>query len=489
VARRPIADALGDGARRPWEPWPRPPNAAAVSPYDATVTSPLAAPLTLPCGAVLPNRIAKAAMTEALGDGHDDATPALERLYRRWSGGGAGLLISGHLLVDRRFLEQAGNVVLDDDTDVTALRAWVAAGTHAGNHLWAQLNHPGRQTTRFHSDRPVAPSAVKLPIRGFFARPRALEEAEIVELIAAFARSAGIARRAGFTGVQVHAAHGYLISQFLSPRTNRRDDAWGGPLEGRARFLLEVVRAVRAEVGRGFPVAVKINSSDFQRGGFEHHDAVEVARLLAAEGIDLLEISGGTYERVAFAGEHGGRPNPETPGDPRSAAARAREVPGDPRSPATRAREAYFVAYAQAIRAAMPGVPLMVSGGFRTPAYMAEVLRAGEADVLGIARPFCVEPEFPARLLAGSPDPLPSPEERIRIGRGWVGPHSPSADVRAYHAQAAIAWFYRQIERLGAGEEPESRPGAGVPVLLRYLWREWRRARRRRELGEARRAA
>jgi 2,4-dienoyl-CoA reductase-like NADH-dependent reductase (Old Yellow Enzyme family) len=322
---------------------------------------------------------------------------------------------------------------------------------------------------------------VRLPIRGFFARPRALEAAEIPLLIAAFARSAGIARRVGFTGVQVHAAHGYLIGQFLSPRTNRRDDVWGGPLERRARFLLEVVRAVRAEVGRDYPLAVKLNSSDFQRGGFDHRDAIEVARLLAAEGIDLLEVSGGTYERVAFAGEPGGI---EPDRDRRSP-----EASVDPRSAATRAREAFFLEYARAIRAAMPGVPLMVSGGFRTPAFMAEVLRAGEADVLGIARPFCVEPAFPARLLAGSPDPLPSPEERIRIGRGWIGPHSPSADLRAYNAQAAIAWFYRQIERLGAGEEPEPQPGAGIPILLRYLWREWRRARRRQELRVARRAA
>ena len=428
------------------------------------MTTPLAAPLPLPCGAVLPNRIAKAAMTEALGDLRDDATPALERLYRRWSDGGAGLLISGHVMVDRRFLEQAGNVVLDDETDETKLRAWVAAGTHGGSHFWAQLNHPGRQTTRFHSDRPVAPSAVALPVRGFFARPRALEATEIGALVEAYARAAAIARRVGFTGVQVHAAHGYLISQFLSPRSNRRSDAWGGPLENRARFLLDVVRAVRAAVGPGFPVAVKLNSSDFQRGGFEHAEAVEVARMLGAEGIDLLEISGGTYERVAFAGH--------------------RRI-ADPRAAATRAREAYFLTYAHAIRAAVPGVPLMVSGGFRTPAVMGEVVRAGEANVLGIARPFCVEPEFPARLLAGSTGPLPSPERRIRIGRGWAGPHSPSADLRAYNAQAATAWFYRQIERLGAGEEPEVRPGPGILVLLRYLWREARRARRRRAVRRA----
>ena len=248
-------------------------------------------------------------MTEALGDLRDDATPALERLYRRWSDGGAGLLITGHAMVDRRYLEQAGNVVLDDDTDEPALRAWAAAGARAGNHLWVQLNHPGRQCTRFQSDRPVAPSAVALPVRGFFARPRALEDAEIHGLIEAFARAAAIVRRNGFTGVQVHAAHGYLISQFLSPRTNRRSDAWGGSLENRARFLLEIVRAVRTAVGPGFPLAVKLNSADFQRGGLVPAEAVDVAGMLAGEGIDLLEISGGTYQRIAFAG-HDGRSEP-----------------------------------------------------------------------------------------------------------------------------------------------------------------------------------
>ncbi len=449
-----------------------PTQGRASTRYHAPMPTSLVAPLTLPCGAVLANRIAKAAMSEALGDLHDDATPALERLYRRWSEGGAALLISGHVMVDRRFVEQAGNVVLDDETDEAALRAWTAAGTREGNHFWAQLNHPGRQTTRFHTGQPVAPSAVRLPVRGFFARPRALEEAEIVDLIAAFARSAAIARRAGFTGVQVHAAHGYLISQFLSPRTNRRSDRWGGSLEGRARFLLEIVRAVRAAVGGDYPVAVKLNSSDFQRGGFEHRDAVEVARLLAAQGIDLLEISGGTYERVVFSGHDVRLPAAETSDDPRAAA--------------TRSREAFFLGYARAIRAATLGVPLMVSGGFRTPAFMEETLRDGAADVLGIARPFCVEPDFPRRLLAGSPDALPSPEAHLRLGRGPLGPHSSSTDVRAYNAQAATAWFYRQIERMGAGEGPASRPGHVMPVLLRYLWRERRRARQRRAVREDR---
>ena len=428
------------------------------------MTSPLAAPLQLPCGAVLPNRIAKSAMTEALGDFDDDATPALERLYRRWSAGGAGLLISGHVFVDRRFLEQTGNVVLDDHSDEVALRAWAAAGTHGGNHLWAQLNHPGRQVTRFQSQQPVAPSAVRVPLRSFFARPRALSEREIRDLIAAFARAAAIARHSGFTGVQVHAAHGYLISQFLSPRTNVRDDDWGGALANRARFLLEVVRAVRRAVGPEYPLAVKLNASDFQRGGFAHADAVEVARMLAAEGIDLLELSGGTYERVAFHGESGHRA-------------------------AAIGREAYFLEHARSIREAVPALPLMVSGGWRSPALMAAALSRGELDVLGIARPFCLQPEFPVRLLAGDSEPLPAPERRLRLGPGPLGPNSPSRNLRAFNSQVSIGWFYWQIERLGAGREPETAPGIGAHVLLRYVvreaWRSWRRRRWRRSRQRA----
>src|SRR6185503_14042633 len=142
---------------------------------------------------------------------------------------------------------------------------------------------PGRQCTRVVSSRPVAPSAVTVELGGFFARPRALEDAEIVEIIGKYARTAAIAKRAGFTGVQVHGAHGYLCSQFLSPRTNLRADRWGGSLENRARFLLEVVRAIRARVGPAFPVGVKLNTADFQRGGFDAGEAVEVAAMLEAE--------------------------------------------------------------------------------------------------------------------------------------------------------------------------------------------------------------
>lgn len=424
----------------------------------------VAAPLTLPCGVTLRDRIAKAPMTEGLADPQDDASEALATLYRRWAEPGAGLLITGNVMVDRRYLERSGNVVVDAASDLGALRAWSAAGSASGTLLMAQLGHPGRQCTRFHASEPVAPSPVPLRIGGFFARPRALAAAEIEALVDAFAASAALVKAAGFGGVQVHAAHGYLVSQFLSPRTNRREDAWGGPLEQRARFLLAIVAAVRAAVGPGFPVAVKLNAADFLRGGFEHHEAVRVARWLAEAGIDLLEVSGGTYERVAF-------------------------VDDVALAGASRAREAYFQRYARDLKAALGGVPLMLSGGFRTPAAMQAALVSGEVDVIGLGRPFCVLPDAAARLRAGDPVRLPSPERGLRIGPGPLGPASPSRLVRSLNAQGATAWFYEQQVRLAQGREPRTRAAWAGAVLLRHLWHETRRARdrrRRRERGDAR---
>lgn len=406
----------------------------------------IAAPLTLPCGVTLRDRVAKAPMTEGLADGGDDASEALASLYRGWAEPGAGLLITGNVMVDRRYLERAGNVVVDDASDALSLRAWAQAGSLGGTLLMAQLSHPGRQCMRFHSREPVAPSPVPLSIGGFFARPRALASREIEALVDAFAAAAARLREAGFGGVQVHAAHGYLVSQFLSPRTNQRSDAWGGSLEGRARFLRAVVAAVRDAVGPAFPVSVKLNAADFLRGGFEHHEAVTVARWLAEDSIDLLEVSGGTYERIAFVDEHA-------------------------RASASREREAYFIRYAHALKDALGGVPLMLSGGFRTAAAMEAALASGEVDVIGVGRPFCVVPDVAARLRSGAAA-LPTPERTLRIGPGVLGPGSPSRLVRSLNAQGATAWFYEQQYRLARGQTPRARTGWAGTSLVRHLARE-----------------
>jgi 2,4-dienoyl-CoA reductase-like NADH-dependent reductase (Old Yellow Enzyme family) len=420
----------------------------------------LGTPLRLPCGASLPNRVAKAAMTEGLAAADDQPNARHVRLYRRWAAGGAGLLLTGNVMIDGRWLERPGNVVVEDGRGRAALADWARAGTAAGNHLWMQLSHPGRQTSRMSSSRPVAPSAVGLRILGLFARPRALTPGEIEDIIRRFAATAAIARETGFTGVQVHGAHGYLLAQFLSPRANRRDDEWGGPLENRARLLIEVVRAVRRAVGPDFPVSVKLNSADFQKGGFDLPDCVQVARWLAEEQVDLLEISGGTYEQPRLVGHHGRE------------AERA-----EPQRASTRRREAYFLDYAREVRAAYP-LPLMVTGGFRSRAAMAAALAAGELDVVGLGRPTCLEPDLPGRLAAGSSaGAAPAPE--LRFGRSRImGPASPLLLMKFLNIQGEMAWYYRQILRLADGLPPDPALGIG-PALAAHARDEWRLSRGR----------
>ena len=268
-------------------------------------------PFTLPCGVILPNRIAKAAMTEGLSDKKLQATDRLANLYRTWSEGGAGLLITGNVMIDQRVLERAGNVAIDITAGGDSLESrvklqrWAQAGTVAGNQLWMQISHAGRQSPRYITQEPLAPSAVQLDIAGSFAKPRALREDEILDFINRFAQVAKIARETGFTGVQIHSAHGYLLSSFLSPITNQRNDAWGGSLENRARFLLETMKAVRKEVGHDFPVAIKLNSDDFRKGGFNNEECLRVVEWLNDASVDLLEISGGTYEQPRLLGSEG----------------------------------------------------------------------------------------------------------------------------------------------------------------------------------------
>jgi 2,4-dienoyl-CoA reductase-like NADH-dependent reductase (Old Yellow Enzyme family) len=410
---------------------------------------PLSQPLTLPCGAVLENRIGKGAMTEGLADANDNATERHETLYGRWSDGGAGLLLTGNVMVDRRYLERPGNVVIDANGGDDALRRWAAAGTRAGSHLWMQISHPGRQCTRMSSSHPVSPSSEKLVgMMGLVAPPRALEVWEIKDVIRRFAQVAKTAKDSGFTGVQIHGAHGYLASQFLSPRSNKRTDEWGGSLENRARFLLEVYKAVRDTVGSDFPVAVKLNSADFQKRGFSKEESTQVARWLAELGLDLIEISGGTYEQMAMFSDKG--------------------EDAEKKAESTRRREAYFLEYARDMRAAIAGMPLMITGGFRTPELMREVVASGEVDVVGIGRPFCVMSDLPARILAGSIEALPTPEKSLRLGPGILGRASSVRTIRTLNGQAEVAWFYRQIIELSEGREPVSSLGAWSAMLAHF---------------------
>ena len=263
----------------------------------------LFSPLTLPNGAVIPNRIAKAAMEENMADGEHAPSAELLRLYRAWAEGGAGLIITGNVMIDGRAMTGPGGVVLEDERHLDRFRAWAEAGRAGGGQLWMQINHPGRQAPASLKQETLAPSPIALDLGNLskqFAPPREMTAADIADVQHRFVHTALLAERAGFTGVEIHAAHGYLLSQFLSPLSNRRTDAWGGNLENRARLLLDIVRDVRAAVGPGFAVAVKLNSADFQRGGFSPEDAQAVVAMLSPLGVDLVELSGGSYEAPAM---------------------------------------------------------------------------------------------------------------------------------------------------------------------------------------------
>ena len=408
-------------------------------------------PITLPCGAVLKNRLAKAAMTEGLADPAGRPTTELARLYERWGAGGAGLLLSGNVQIDAHHLERPGNVIIDAEPDaamLTALRTWTGAATAHGAHFWAQISHAGRQTQKPVNPHPKAPSAVKLGLPGGqFGEPVAMTADDIAAVVSGFARAARVCREGGFTGVQVHAAHGYLLSQFLSPRSNQRDDPWGGSLENRARLLLDVVAAVRAAVGGDFPVAVKLNSADFQKGGFAFDEALMVADWLAAAGVDLIEVSGGTYEQPKLLGLEGVEP-----------------VDGQGVKESTLAREAYFVDFARAMQARVT-VPMMVTGGLRRRDAMAEVLASGAADVIGLGRPMCVMTDAPAQLLSGREE-LPRYEGTLRLFPAWLGWLRRLKLGRTIEGFAGQYWFYGQLYALG-------RTGTANPGLsVMAAWRE-----------------
>ena len=293
-----------------------------------TIDTALAQPLRLPCGVVLKNRIAKSAMSDSLGDGRGVPTEAQRRLYRRWADGGLAVSIIGEVQGSPRYPEKPGNLVLNAQSELNAFRKLAEAGSANGASLWLQLGHAGAM-----ADAPISaakgPSALDLP--GLTCGSLSLSEINV--LPQEFARTAALAKELGFGGVEVHAAHGFLLGQFLSPLFNKRDDAYGGSLNNRMRLLHEVVDGVRQAVGPEFPVGLKLNATDQLVGGFQEEEALAV--VAALEGVDLIDISGGTY------------------------------FPGAPSSSDRASSGPYFLDFAEQART-KTSVPLMVTGGFKS---------------------------------------------------------------------------------------------------------------------------
>jgi len=375
---------------------------------------------TLPNGSVLKNRITKSAMSENFGTRYHAPSKGLINAYKVWAKGNPGLLITGNVMVDSMALGEARNVVVEDYKDFELLKEWARTVKGTGVHLWPQINHPGRQALAAINRETVGPSAISLNIgrvAKMFQLPTALSEEAIWKIIKRFGNTARIMKEAGFTGCQIHGAHGYLVSQFLSPNSNIRTDQWGGSLNNRARFVLEIYREIRRQVGSDYPIGIKINSADFQRGGFSEEESMQVISLLGNEGIDLIEISGGTYERPAM-------------------------ITGD-RKKSTLSREAYFLDYIEKARKVI-NTPLMLTGGFRSVSVMEKALQDGDLDIVGLARPFCLYPNLANQIFDDSVEHFVTPIPQIGI------------KFLDKLGGVELPWYELQIQRIGKGESPKT---------------------------------
>ncbi|WII94179.1 NADH:flavin oxidoreductase/NADH oxidase family protein [Kingella negevensis] len=381
-------------------------------------------------GVTAKNRFFKSAMEEQLAK-QNRVSKKLVKLYDVWAKGGAGVLVTGNVMISENGKGSPDDVVLENDSDLPMLQKWAQAGTQNNTLLIMQINHAGKQSPKALSPEPVAPSAIGLQgMEAFFNTPRALRDDEIRALIAQFAKTAQIAEKAGFSGVQIHAAHGYLISQFLSPHHNRRDDEWGGSLENRMRFLVEIYQAIRSSVSTNFLVGVKLNSADFQKGGFDEEQSTQVMAKLSELGIDFIEISGGNYESPEMLST----------------------------KPSSQKREAFFLDYAKKARA-VSKAPLIITGGFRSEAAMNDALTSGDLDLVGVARPFALVPDLPNQIQNKTYKTVEL--KAIRTG------------VNAIDAKMGgileMGWYMYQMKRIGSGSKP-CKCVTAWNILLRMVW-------------------
>lgn len=385
---------------------------------------------TLPNGNILKNRLVKAAMEENLATADQMPGDALFNLYEAWAQGGVGLIITGNVMIDRYAMTGPGGVVLEKDTLLASFEKLAQKGQQNDTKIWMQINHPGRQVFKRMGGKVLSPSDVALNLgkhSSMFSRPTPMDEAAIADVIARFTSTAINAEKAGFDGVEVHAAHGYLLAQFLSPLTNIREDKWGGSLENRARLLIEVVKSIRAEVQSTFDVAVKLNSADFQRGGFDVADALQVVKWLEPFGIDVVELSGGSYEAPAMQGKT-----------------------ADER---TLAREAYFLEFAQDI-AKQTNIPIMTTGGIKRHSVAKQVLDSG-IELVGIASALAYSPDLPNQWRS-------DPEKVGVIPRvSWKD--------KTLAGLANMALVKRQFRKLGQGKSSDPNASPVLSLILDQL--------------------
>lgn len=390
-------------------------------------------PITLPNGTTIKNRFFKSAMSEGMGTRDFQPKKNIATLYKRWAEGGTGLIITGNIMVDPKGTAEPGNIVFDKNSNMEILKNWANQGQQHGAKVMVQLNHPGKQAPKTVSKQTVAPSAVPLGngLNKLFSTPRALTTSEVEELVQKFVTSAKVAKEAGFSGVQIHAAHGYLISQFLSPHDNRRTDKYGGSLENRMRFLKEIYLGMREELGKDFTIGIKINSTDFKEDGLTEEDSLKTIIELANLGLDFVEISGGTYERPAMMGATSRSTN-----------------------------QVFFAEYSKKLKQKIE-IPVVVTGGIRSINAMNTLLNDNTTDFIGIARPLTIDPNIPNKIKQGTYTIV----ETTRVSTGVK-----KLD-KIFGSLLGIVYYQVLMQNIAKGKEPKATKNAW-PSLIQAVYNQ-----------------
>lgn len=390
-------------------------------------------PITLPNGTTIKNRFFKSAMSEGMGTRDFQPKKNIATLYKRWAEGGTGLIITGNIMVDPKGTAEPGNIVFDKNSNMEILKDWAKQGQQHGAKVMVQLNHPGKQVPKTIAKETVAPSTIPLGngLNKLFSTPRALTTSEVEELVQKFVTSAKVAKEAGFSGVQIHAAHGYLISQFLSPHDNRRTDKYGGSLENRMRFLKEIYLGMREELGKDFIIGIKINSTDFKEDGLTEEDSLKTIIELANLGLDFVEISGGTYERPAMMGATSKSTN-----------------------------QVFFAEYSKKLKQKIE-IPVVVTGGIRSINAMNTLLNDNTTDFIGIARPLTIDPNIPNKIKQGTYTIV----ETTRVSTGVK-----KLD-KIFGSLLGIVYYQVLMQNIAKGKEPKATKNAW-PSLIQAVYNQ-----------------
>ena len=390
-------------------------------------------PITLPNGTTIKNRFFKSAMSEGMGTRDFQPKKNIATLYKRWAEGGTGLIITGNIMVDPKGTAEPGNIVFDKNSNMEILKDWAKQGQQHGAKVMVQLNHPGKQVPKTIAKETVAPSTIPLGngLNKLFSTPRALTTSEVEELVQKFVTSAKVAKEAGFSGVQIHAAHGYLISQFLSPHDNRRTDKYGGSLENRMRFLKEIYLGMREELGKDFTIGIKINSTDFKEDGLTEEDSLKTIIELANLGLDFVEISGGTYERPAMMGATSKSTN-----------------------------QVFFAEYSKKLKQKIE-IPVVVTGSIRSINAMNTLLNDNTTDFIGIARPLTIDPNIPNKIKQGTYTIVETTRVSTRVKK---------LD-KIFGSLLGIVYYQVLMQNIAKGKEPKATKNAW-PSLIQAVYNQ-----------------